>query len=68
MYIALGKSSPEALRREALRWFRGRLAADDWMDSVRAEANADPSAGTQAVAPVRVPRRTVPRPHLRSVA
>jgi len=26
-----------ALRREALAWFRGRLATDDWMDGLRAE-------------------------------
>jgi hypothetical protein len=27
----------EALRREAIAWFRNRLAADEWMEALRAE-------------------------------
>jgi hypothetical protein len=27
----------EALRREAIGWFRSRLAADDWMEALRAQ-------------------------------
>jgi len=27
----------EALRREAITWFRNRLAADDWMEVLRAQ-------------------------------
>ena len=26
-----------ALRREAIAWFKNRLAADDWMDALRAQ-------------------------------
>jgi hypothetical protein len=26
-----------ALRREAIGWFRTRLAADDWMDALRSQ-------------------------------
>jgi len=28
---------PTALRREAIAWFKNRLAADDWMDALRCQ-------------------------------
>lgn len=27
-----------ALKREAIRWFRSRMAADGWLDDLRAQA------------------------------
>jgi len=37
-----------ALRREAIAWFRNRLAADDWMDALRAQTR--PLRAVQAAA------------------
>jgi len=37
-----------ALRREAIAWFKNRLAADEWMDALRAQTR--PLRAVQAAA------------------
>ena len=54
----------QALRREAVAWFKKRLAADAWLDEVRAQSRSlrSVSAPAPRVAPRR-PRRAGTKTH-----